>query len=587
MSRIADLKVKIFADGADYDGIVKMAQNPVIKGFTTNPTLMRKAGVTDYEAFARKVLAAIPDRPVSFEVFADDFASMAEQARTIATWGPNVNVKIPVTNTKGQSSARAHPRAVVGRRGAQRHRDLHARSGARGRRRARSETPAHRLGVRRPHRRYRHRSDAAHAAPASRSSRRGRRRSCCGRARASCSTSSRPSESGCDIITVPNEFLTKLDLVGKDLAEYSRETVQMFYRDAAAAGLSDQDHALRRGVKREGIAPWNRLFDKVLVTGGAGYCGARLVPQLLARGYKVTVYDIMFFGNPFLPRNNPNLRIVDGDIRDTAKFAATVARPRCRRQSRLHLQRRQLRARRGPVHLDQPQRLRADGAGRQEGRREALRLCLVELGLRRLRQARRHRGPSARAAHALQQVQGHVRAAAEEAHGRQLHRRDLPPGHGVRLLAAAAARPVGQHPDQPRRQRRQDHRVRRLPAAAEPAHPGLLRRGRAVAHRAGREDAERDLQCRLPEPVARWRSPSWCGAWSSEEMPERRQGRDRHHADRRHPLLSHQLGQDQARARLSSRATPSRTRCASCAGPSSPASCRTAWRTTATTTSGC
>src|SRR5436189_4058928 len=105
MSRVADLKVKIFADGADYEGIVKMSKNPVIKGFITNPTLMRKAGVSDYETFARKVLAAIPDRPVSFEVFADDFASMAEQARTIAGWGPNVNVKIPVTNTKGQSSA--------------------------------------------------------------------------------------------------------------------------------------------------------------------------------------------------------------------------------------------------------------------------------------------------------------------------------------------------------------------------------------------------------------------------------------------------------------------------------------------------
>src|SRR5882724_6302768 len=102
MSRIDDLKVKIFADGADYEGIVKMSKNPVIKGFTTNPTLMRKAGVNDYEAFARKVLSAIVDRPVSFEVFADDFASMAEQARTIAAWGRNVNVKIPVTDTKGQ-----------------------------------------------------------------------------------------------------------------------------------------------------------------------------------------------------------------------------------------------------------------------------------------------------------------------------------------------------------------------------------------------------------------------------------------------------------------------------------------------------
>ena len=105
MSRLTDLKVKIFADGADYEGIVKMSKNPVIRGFTTNPTLMRKAGVHEYEAFARKVLAAIPDRPVSFEVFADDFASMAEQARTIVAWGPNVNVKIPVTNTKGQSAS--------------------------------------------------------------------------------------------------------------------------------------------------------------------------------------------------------------------------------------------------------------------------------------------------------------------------------------------------------------------------------------------------------------------------------------------------------------------------------------------------
>ena len=103
MSRITDLKVKIFADGADYDGIVKMAKNPVIKGFTTNPTLMRKAGVNDYEAFARKVLAAIPDRPVSFEVFADDFASMAEQARAIAAWG---------TERERENSGHQHQGAV-------------------------------------------------------------------------------------------------------------------------------------------------------------------------------------------------------------------------------------------------------------------------------------------------------------------------------------------------------------------------------------------------------------------------------------------------------------------------------------------
>ena len=102
MSSIIDLKVKLFADGADYEGMVKLAQKPVVKGFTTNPSLMRKAGITDYEAFARKVLAAISDRPISFEVFADDFAGMADQARAIAAWGPNVNVKIPITNTKAQ-----------------------------------------------------------------------------------------------------------------------------------------------------------------------------------------------------------------------------------------------------------------------------------------------------------------------------------------------------------------------------------------------------------------------------------------------------------------------------------------------------
>src|SRR5258706_1787189 len=102
MSRIAELKVRIFADSADYDTVVRMAKNPLIKGFTTNPSLMRKAGVNvDYEAFARHILAAVPDRPVSFEVFADDFDAMARQARIIASWGPNVNVKIPVTNSRG------------------------------------------------------------------------------------------------------------------------------------------------------------------------------------------------------------------------------------------------------------------------------------------------------------------------------------------------------------------------------------------------------------------------------------------------------------------------------------------------------
>jgi transaldolase len=237
MSRLADLKVKIFADGADYDGIIKMSRNPVIKGFTTNPSLMRKAGVNDYEAFARKVLAAIADRPVSFEVFADDFASMAEQARTIAAWGPNVNVKIPVTNTKGQPATeliralssegvtlnvtaiftldqvrvvadaldRATPAIVsvfAGRI---------ADTGV--------DPIPHMLACKQI---LRSRPKAALLWASTRE----------------LLNIFHAEESGCDIVTVPNEFLSKLDLVGKDLAEYSRETVQAFYRDAAASAYA-------------------------------------------------------------------------------------------------------------------------------------------------------------------------------------------------------------------------------------------------------------------------------------------------------------------------------------------------------------
>src|SRR3981189_645258 len=234
MSRITDLKVKIFADGADYDGIVKMSRNPAVKGFTTNPSLMRKAGVSDYEAFARKVLGTITDRPVSFEVFADDFASMAEQARAIATWGPNVNVKIPVTNTKGRASGavmRALSSEGVG------------------------------LNVTAIFTLDRVLAFAAApdpATPAIVSVFAGRiadtgmdpiphmlacKQILGSRPKAEVVWAStrellnifHAEESGCDIITVPNEFLGKLDLIDKDLAEYSRETVQLFYRDATAA----------------------------------------------------------------------------------------------------------------------------------------------------------------------------------------------------------------------------------------------------------------------------------------------------------------------------------------------------------------
>ena len=104
MKSIDQLSVKIFADGADLPGMVEMYRQPYIKGFTTNPTLMRKAGITNYGAFARQVVQAIPDRPISFEVFSDEFADMERQAREIATWGKNVYVKVPVTNTRRESA---------------------------------------------------------------------------------------------------------------------------------------------------------------------------------------------------------------------------------------------------------------------------------------------------------------------------------------------------------------------------------------------------------------------------------------------------------------------------------------------------
>ncbi len=97
---ITDLKIKLFADGADKAAMLNLYRNPLIRGFTTNPTLMRKAGIADYEAFARDILSEIRDRPISLEVFADEFDEMERQARLIASWGPNVYVKIPVTNTR-------------------------------------------------------------------------------------------------------------------------------------------------------------------------------------------------------------------------------------------------------------------------------------------------------------------------------------------------------------------------------------------------------------------------------------------------------------------------------------------------------
>ncbi len=97
-------KVKIYSDGADLSSMLEMAKNPMIQGMTTNPTLMKKAGISDYRSFCKEVLAHVSDKPISFEVFADDFNEMRRQGQEIASWGKNVYVKIPITNSEGQSS---------------------------------------------------------------------------------------------------------------------------------------------------------------------------------------------------------------------------------------------------------------------------------------------------------------------------------------------------------------------------------------------------------------------------------------------------------------------------------------------------
>jgi transaldolase len=237
MTGADELKVKLFADGADLKGMLAMRANPLIRGFTTNPTLMRKAGVTDYETFARQVLAAIPDRPVSFEVFADDFDGMEEQGRVIAAWGPNVYVKIPVVTTNGQFTG-----PVIRRMS----RDGILLNVTAVMTVAQVAEVAEALDPEAP---------AIVSVFAGRIADTGidpmpHMRACLDalakRPKAELLWASprellnifQADEVGCHIITATNDVLAKLQLVGKDLTEYSRETVQMFYRDANACGFT-------------------------------------------------------------------------------------------------------------------------------------------------------------------------------------------------------------------------------------------------------------------------------------------------------------------------------------------------------------
>jgi transaldolase len=236
MRKILDLRVKLFADGAEKKSMLELHANPLIKGFTTNPTLMRKANIADYEAFAHDILSVIPDRPISFEVFADDFDEMQRQAELIDTWGPNVYVKIPVTNTRRESSCPLiHELSHAGIKvnvtavftleqvrevicalegGAASDVSIFA-----GRIADTGVDPVpimeKAVAMLRPHPQM----ELIWASPRE------------------LLNVFQANAIGCHIITATPDILKKLTLVGKDLAEYSLETVEMFAEDAAKSGF--------------------------------------------------------------------------------------------------------------------------------------------------------------------------------------------------------------------------------------------------------------------------------------------------------------------------------------------------------------
>jgi transaldolase len=236
MKTLDQLKVKIFADGANLDGILELYQNPYITGFTTNPTLMRKSGISDYERFSRQVLEHIEDRPISLEVFSDEFKEMERQARKIASWGKNVYVKIPVTNTRHESAVDLVRRlasdgiqlnvtalmtleqvSVISKA-----LECHAPSyisvfAGRIADTGRDPMPLMKEAVEIMS--LYGTQELIWASPRE------------------LLNIFHADEIGCHIITVTHDLLKKLSFVGKDLDEFSLDTVKMFYSDAQKAGF--------------------------------------------------------------------------------------------------------------------------------------------------------------------------------------------------------------------------------------------------------------------------------------------------------------------------------------------------------------
>jgi transaldolase len=237
MNRVENLKVKIFADGADKVGMLEMYNKPFIKGLTTNPTLMNKAGIKDYEAFAKDILLYVNDKSISFEVFSDDLDEMERQALKIATWGDNVYVKIPVTNTKGlptyslikklsDQGVKINVTAIMTL--------LQVRdvvlslnnnvasyvSVFAGRIADTGFDPVPLMSAAVQITSMNPKAEVIWASPRE------------------LLNIFQADEIGCQIITVTNDILKKLVLIDYNLAEYSLDTVKMFYDDALTAGFS-------------------------------------------------------------------------------------------------------------------------------------------------------------------------------------------------------------------------------------------------------------------------------------------------------------------------------------------------------------
>ncbi len=236
MNNIEELKIKIFADGADKKGMMEMNAKPFIKGLTTNPTLMKKAGITDYKSFCKDILASISDKPLSFEVFSDDFSEMERQASEIASWGDNVYVKIPVTNTKREPSyglieklsdqkIKLNVTAIMTLTQVQ---DVVTAldpnvpsyvSVFAGRIADTGHDPVPLMATAVELLKSSPASELIWASPRE------------------LLNIFQADQIGCHIITVTNDILKKLSMVGYDLDEYSLDTVKMFYDDAVSAGF--------------------------------------------------------------------------------------------------------------------------------------------------------------------------------------------------------------------------------------------------------------------------------------------------------------------------------------------------------------